>query len=67
MECAFEYNEAMLLAILDGLYSCKFGTFLCNSEKERIEHKLHERTVALWSYQFFYRVRERGPGTVMLS
>eukprot|EP00026_Physarum_polycephalum_P012204 Phypoly_transcript_12485.p1 GENE.Phypoly_transcript_12485~~Phypoly_transcript_12485.p1 ORF type:complete len:326 (+),score=69.08 Phypoly_transcript_12485:24-1001(+) len=50
MECAFEYNEAMLLTILDALYSCKFGTFLCNSEKERIEHKLCERTVALWSY-----------------
>lgn len=50
MECAFEYNEAMLITILDALYSCKFGTFLCNSEKERVEHKLSERTVSLWSY-----------------
>lgn len=50
MECAFEYNEAMLITTLDALYSCKFGTFLCNSEKERVEHRLRERTTSLWSF-----------------
>lgn len=36
MPCAFEFNELMLFTILDCLYSCKYGTFLCNSEKERM-------------------------------
>ena len=28
---AFEFNEHFLITILDHLYSCLFGTFLCNS------------------------------------
>lgn len=28
--CAFEFNEHFLITILDHLYSCRFGTFLCN-------------------------------------
>uniref|UniRef100_A0A3B3ZF33 Phosphatidylinositol-3,5-bisphosphate 3-phosphatase MTMR2 n=1 Tax=Periophthalmus magnuspinnatus TaxID=409849 RepID=A0A3B3ZF33_9GOBI len=43
---AFEYNEYFLVTILDHLYSCLFGTFLCNSEQQRMK----ERTVSLWSY-----------------
>uniref|UniRef100_A0A3Q2XBK6 phosphatidylinositol-3,5-bisphosphate 3-phosphatase n=1 Tax=Hippocampus comes TaxID=109280 RepID=A0A3Q2XBK6_HIPCM len=31
---AFEFNELFLLTLLDHLYSCLFGTFLCNSEQE---------------------------------
>lgn len=30
-----EFNEHFLITILDHLYSCRFGTFLCNSERER--------------------------------
>lgn len=32
---AMEFNEHFLITILDHLYSCRFGTFLCNSERER--------------------------------
>lgn len=32
---AVEFNNRFLLTIVDELYSCRFGTFLCNSEKER--------------------------------
>lgn len=32
---AFEFNEYFLVTILDHLYSCLFGTFLCNSEQQR--------------------------------
>ena len=28
---AFEFNEHFLITILDHLYSCLFGTFLCNT------------------------------------
>ena len=33
---AFEFNELFLIAILEHLYSCQFGTFLYNSELQRI-------------------------------
>ncbi|KAG7280418.1 hypothetical protein CRUP_028158 [Coryphaenoides rupestris] len=32
---AFEFNELFLVTVLDHLYSCLFGTFLCNSEQEK--------------------------------
>ncbi|XP_041076341.1 myotubularin-related protein 1-like isoform X5 [Polyodon spathula] len=47
---AFEFNELFLITILDHLYSCLFGTFLCNSEQERVKAELHTKTVSLWSY-----------------
>ncbi|XP_004398140.1 PREDICTED: myotubularin-related protein 2 isoform X2 [Odobenus rosmarus divergens] len=47
---AFEFNEYFLITILDHLYSCLFGTFLCNSEHQRGKENLPKRTVSLWSY-----------------
>ncbi|XP_019726798.1 myotubularin-related protein 1a isoform X3 [Hippocampus comes] len=47
---AFEFNELFLLTLLDHLYSCLFGTFLCNSEQERTAQELQTRTASLWSY-----------------
>ena len=47
---AFEFNESMLIAILDHLYSCLFGTFLYNCESERRANDVHTKTVSLWSY-----------------
>uniref|UniRef100_A0A8C7LTN3 phosphatidylinositol-3,5-bisphosphate 3-phosphatase n=1 Tax=Oncorhynchus mykiss TaxID=8022 RepID=A0A8C7LTN3_ONCMY len=45
---AFEFNELFLITILDHLYSCLFGTFLYDSEQERVE--VQTKTVSLWSY-----------------
>ncbi|KAG9341636.1 hypothetical protein JZ751_018699 [Albula glossodonta] len=47
---AFEFNELFLITILDHLYSCLFGTFLYNSEQERISKEVPSKTVSLWSY-----------------
>ncbi|XP_064157663.1 myotubularin-related protein 2-like isoform X3 [Anguilla rostrata] len=47
---AFEFNEFFLITILDHLYSCLFGTFLCNSEQQREKEELPKRTASLWSY-----------------
>lgn len=47
---AFEFNELFLITILDYLYSCLFGTFLYNSEQERVEKEVNRKTVSLWSY-----------------
>lgn len=48
--CAFEFSEAMLLEILDALYNCRFGTFLCNTEGKRRELRLEKSTFSLWDY-----------------
>ncbi|XP_076130407.1 myotubularin-related protein 1b [Alosa pseudoharengus] len=47
---AFEFNEVFLITVLDHLYSCLFGTFLYNSEQERILNEVPAKTVSLWSY-----------------
>ena len=47
---AFEYNENVLIAIADEAYSCRFGTFLDNCERERIERGRIEKTASLWTY-----------------
>ncbi|XP_061073008.1 myotubularin-related protein 2-like isoform X1 [Conger conger] len=47
---AFEFNEYFLITILDHLYSCLFGTFLGNSEQQRVKEELPKRTASLWSY-----------------
>ncbi|KAL1455314.1 hypothetical protein WDU94_009417 [Cyamophila willieti] len=49
-ENAFEFNEHFLITILDHLYSCRFGTFLFNSDRERNRENMKQRTVSLWSY-----------------
>ncbi|KAJ8414746.1 hypothetical protein AAFF_G00022690 [Aldrovandia affinis] len=47
--CSFEFNEAFLVKLVQHTYSCLFGTFLCNSGKEREDHHIQERTCSVWS------------------
>ncbi|XP_045539007.1 myotubularin-related protein 4 [Papilio machaon] len=35
--CSFEFNEAYLIKLATHVHSCMFGTFLCNTRRERIE------------------------------
>ncbi|XP_018008374.1 myotubularin-related protein 2 isoform X2 [Hyalella azteca] len=46
---AFQYTQDLLLLILDHLYSCLFGTFLYNSEHERVDADVKKSTLSLWS------------------
>jgi myotubularin-related protein 6/7/8 len=46
----FEFNERFLRRLLYHLYSCQYGTFLYNSEKDRHEHNLSNRTRSVWEY-----------------
>lgn len=48
--CAFEFNEKYLLEIHDHVYSCQFGNFIGNSQKERQELKIFENTHSLWPF-----------------
>lgn len=47
---AFEFNELLLVIILDHLYSCLYGTFLFNSEQQRVKEGVREKTMSLWSF-----------------
>lgn len=47
---SFEFNEDFLMLVLDHLYSCLFGTFLFNSDKERKDRKIREKSQSLWSF-----------------
>ncbi|KAH6671538.1 myotubularin [Plectosphaerella plurivora] len=46
----FEFNERFLRRLLYHLYSCQYGTFLYNSEKQRHVAKVSERTASVWCY-----------------
>jgi myotubularin-related protein 6/7/8 len=53
----FEFNERFLRRLLYHLYSCQYGTFLCNNERQRHKARLRERTSSVWDY-FLSRRRE---------
>ncbi|KIW45247.1 uncharacterized protein PV06_03649 [Exophiala oligosperma] len=53
----FEFTERFLRRLLYHLYSCQYGTFLGDSEKERNDARLAERTRSVWDY-FLARKKE---------
>ena len=46
----FEFNERFLRRLLYHLYSCQYGTFLYNTERERKAANLQTRTRSVWDY-----------------
>ncbi|KAI8049092.1 Myotubularin-like phosphatase domain-containing protein [Syncephalis plumigaleata] len=45
----FEFNERFLIALHYHAYACQFGTFLCNTERERYE-LVREHTYSVWPH-----------------
>ncbi|EDW80020.1 uncharacterized protein Dwil_GK12345 [Drosophila willistoni] len=48
--CSFEFSTQLLILLFEHSYFSQYGTFLCDSEKERHDLKIHTRTTSLWSY-----------------
>ncbi len=46
----FEFNERFLRRLLYHLYSCQYGNFLYNNERQRHAAKVQERTKSVWAY-----------------
>lgn len=46
----FEYNERFLRRLLYHLYSCQYGTFLYNNERQRRDAHAQEKTSSVWDY-----------------
>ncbi|CAH0558241.1 unnamed protein product [Brassicogethes aeneus] len=48
--CSFEYTTQMLINLFEHSYVSQFGTFLGNSEFDRLNLQLPTKTTSLWSY-----------------
>ncbi|XP_064538487.1 myotubularin-related protein 3 isoform X2 [Drosophila montana] len=48
--CSFEFSIGYLIKLAQHSLSCLFGTFLCNSLKERIENSVFDRTFSVWPF-----------------
>jgi hypothetical protein len=46
----FEFNERLLLTIVNNMYTCQFGTFLYSNEMDREKHECRQKTMSLWTY-----------------
>ena len=51
----FEFNEDFLIVIHDHIYSCQFGTFVGNCERDRVDMELDKRTYSFWAYLDIHR------------
>ena len=57
----FEFNEKLLLTIVNNMYTCQFGTVLYNNESEREKHQCKVSTMSLWSYVNLCRNEFKNP------
>ncbi|CAI5746704.1 unnamed protein product [Peronospora destructor] len=51
-EC--EFNESLLLALADHVYSCKFGTFMFDCERQRKDLFTKHRVLSIWKHQGYF-------------
>ena len=50
---AFEFNTRYLLDLSDHVYSCRFGNFLCDTEREReTVAGIRQRTHSVWDFLY---------------
>jgi len=47
---AFEFSEKLLVFLADHIFSCLFGNFLGNWEKQRADLNVQEKTTSIWAY-----------------
>ena len=57
----FEFNERFLRRLLYHLYSCQYGTFLYNCEKDRQHAAVSEHTRSAWDYFLSRRAEFTNP------
>jgi myotubularin-related protein 1/2 len=57
----FEFNSRYLSCIAQHSYDCRFGTFLCNTVREKEAQDLAGQSVSLWTYMELNRVQFLNP------
>ncbi|XP_057859471.2 phosphatidylinositol-3-phosphatase myotubularin-1 isoform X1 [Cryptomeria japonica] len=53
---AFEFSSDFLVEFVDCYMSCRFGNFLCNSEKERQQAQVADSCGCIWAYLTHLRI-----------
>ena len=53
----FEFTADLLVALLDQLFACRYGTFLDNCFVKRDRKKIHAATAPLWWYFHEHRAK----------
>lgn len=48
--CSFEFSLSYLVKLAQHVHSSLFGTFLCNTMKERLENSIQDRTFSVWPF-----------------
>jgi myotubularin-related protein 3/4 len=48
--CSFEFSMGYLIKLAQHSHSGLFGTFLCNTVRERIENTIGDRTFSVWPF-----------------
>ncbi len=61
---AFEFNEEFLFFVADSSTSCRFGNFLYDCERQRVEAKTAKSTECLWTF-VVSRIRSHFPSPAM--
>ena len=51
----FEFNAKYLLVLADSIYSCRFGTFLLDTDKKREASDVDKKCISVWDYLSFNR------------
>ena len=49
MSSQFEFNDSLLTFLADELHSCKYGNFFFNNEFERMQMKVAEKSISVWT------------------
>lgn len=44
----FEFNVNLLLALMDQLFACRYGTFLENCHYKRVDKLIYDKTAPFW-------------------
>ncbi|XP_069751173.1 myotubularin-related protein 9-like isoform X2 [Narcine bancroftii] len=47
--CSFQFNQHFLITLFEHAYASCFGTFLCNTEEERLMLNVKRQTISIWS------------------
>ncbi|OWR47170.1 hypothetical protein KGM_213959 [Danaus plexippus plexippus] len=48
--CSFEYRQCFLITLFEHAYASQFGSFLCDSDRERSALGVYDQTTSLWSW-----------------
>ncbi|KAJ8008686.1 hypothetical protein DPEC_G00080990 [Dallia pectoralis] len=57
--CSFQFSEHFLVLLFEHAYASQFGTFLGNCASDRVNLKLSQKTVSLWSWMNHPQEMER--------